>query len=191
MSPPIEESNIIPIPPPSEDPQQEGEELREEGEGPGLARKMSDAVKQAEDVSDSDSSNGEEDEGSVLRRRRGAQRFDDALERGQEIPPGRDGQEGGGLSVNKCIVGALIVLVLGLVLLSDPEEEVQRREVKEGSQDRLIQSDPQDLQTLTALLDTLAKENQGIRLMQEQLQTQKEELERALSEMNQQASRES
>ncbi|XP_058875637.1 pre-B-cell leukemia transcription factor-interacting protein 1-like isoform X1 [Acipenser ruthenus] len=217
LSPPIEESNIIPIPPPSEDPQQEGEELREEGEGPGLARKMSDAVKQAgmqlvdgirswgrrligragEDVSDSDSSNGEEDEGSVLRRRRGAQRFEDALERGQEIPPGRDGQEGGGLSVNKCIVGALIVLVLGLVLLSgvfvdqgeDPEEEVQRREVKEGIQDRLNQSDPQDLQTLTALLDTLAKENQGIRLMQEQLQTQKEELERALSEMNQQASR--
>ncbi|KAK6467041.1 pre-B-cell leukemia homeobox interacting protein 1b [Huso huso] len=219
LSPPIEESNIIPIPPPSEDPQQEGEELWEEGEGPGLARKMSDAVKQAgmqlvdgirswgrrligraggtEDVSDSDSSNGEEDEGSVLRRRRGAQRFDDALERGQEIPPGRDGQEGGGLSVNKCIVGALIVLVLGLVLLSgeqllfhsDPEEEVQRREVKEGIQDRLNQSDPQDLQTLTALLDTLAKENQGIRLMQEQLQTQKEELERALSEMNQQASR--
>ncbi|MGH0174657.1 UNVERIFIED_CONTAM: hypothetical protein FKN15_068623 [Acipenser sinensis] len=141
-SPPIEEFNIIPIPPPREDLQQEGEELREEGEGPGLARKMSDAVKQAEDVSDSDSSDGEEDEGSVLRRRRGAQRFDDAVERGQEIPPGRDGQEGGGLSVNKCIVGALIVLVLGLVLLSgvfvdqgeDPEEEVQRREVKEGSQ---------------------------------------------------------
>ncbi|KAK1154711.1 pre-B-cell leukemia homeobox interacting protein 1b [Acipenser oxyrinchus oxyrinchus] len=215
-SPPIEEFNIIPIPPPSEDLQQEGEELREEGEGPGLARKMSDAVKQAgmqlvdgirswgrrligraggtEDVSDSDSSNGEEDGGSVLRRRRrsGAQRFDDALERGQEIHPGRDGQEGGGLSVNKCIVGALIVLVLGLVLLSgEPlflgRARVRGRPLSVPLQDQLNQSDPQDLQTLTTLLDTLAKENQGIRLMQEQLQTQKEELERALSEMNQQA----
>ncbi|XP_041099012.1 pre-B-cell leukemia homeobox interacting protein 1b isoform X2 [Polyodon spathula] len=222
-SPPIQESNIIPIPPPGQDLQQEGEELREEGEGPGLARKVSDTVKQAgvqlvdgirswgrrligrtggaEDVSDSDSSSGEEDGGSVLRRRRrGVQRFDDALERGQGVSPGRGGQEEGGLSVNKCIVGALIVLVLGLALLSgvfvdqgeEPEEEVYRREEKEeylpGSQDQLNQSDPQDLQTLTALLDTLAKENQGIRLMQEQLQTQKEELERALSEMNQQAS---
>lgn len=109
-----------------------------------------------------------------------------------------------GLSLNMCLLGALVLLGLGILLLSGglsegesgPAEEVELQvfpdaaadsealdavgEGQDGLGQQLQASAPQDsvpsLQNMALLLDRLAKENQDIRLLQAQLQAQKEEL---------------
>lgn len=110
-----------------------------------------------------------------------------------------------GISLNMCLLGALVLLGLGLLLFSGglsesesgPVEEVELqvfpdpgsdpglRDAAGGEQDglreRLPAPTPLDgapsLQNMGLLLDKLAKENQDIRLLQAQLQAQKEELQ--------------
>ncbi|XP_029370770.1 pre-B-cell leukemia transcription factor-interacting protein 1 isoform X2 [Echeneis naucrates] len=78
-------------------------------------------------------------------------------------------------SLNKCIVGALILLFLGSLFLSG---DFDGAEVSDGEESQdWLSSDPQDMKEL---LDKLTQENQQIALLEAQLQTQKEELDSAL-----------
>ncbi|XP_026156272.1 pre-B-cell leukemia transcription factor-interacting protein 1 isoform X2 [Mastacembelus armatus] len=78
-------------------------------------------------------------------------------------------------SLNKCIVGALILLFLGSLFLSGDFED---SELSDGVQSQdWLNSDPQDMKEL---LDKLTQENQQITLLEAQLQAQKEELDSAL-----------
>ncbi|KAM8949307.1 pre-B-cell leukemia transcription factor-interacting protein 1 isoform 1-T2 [Lycaon pictus] len=138
-------------------------------------------------------------------------------------PLGLDGLargEGAGgelsISVNMCLLGALVLLGLGILLFSSglsesdsgPAEELQvLPDSQLDTEVRVAVGDRQDelrqhlqaaapsagvpsLQNMALLLDRLAKENQDIRLLQAQLQAQKEELQslmqqpRALEEEN-------
>ncbi|XP_036906514.1 pre-B-cell leukemia transcription factor-interacting protein 1 isoform X1 [Sturnira hondurensis] len=109
-----------------------------------------------------------------------------------------------GLSLNMCLLGALVLLGLGILLFSGglselesgPVEEVELQvfpdatvdsevlhavgEGQDGLRQQLQASAPPDsvpsLQNMALLLDKLAKENQDIHLLQAQLQAQKEEL---------------
>lgn len=78
-------------------------------------------------------------------------------------------------SLNKCIVGALILLFLGSLFLSGDFDNFELSD-GEQSQDGLS-SDPQDMKEL---LDKLTQENQQIAQLEAQLQSQKEELDSAL-----------
>ncbi|XP_006095148.1 pre-B-cell leukemia transcription factor-interacting protein 1 isoform X1 [Myotis lucifugus] len=106
-----------------------------------------------------------------------------------------------GVSLNMCLLGALVLLGLGILLfsggLSESEsgalEEVELQvfpdarvddemgDGQDGRRQQLQASAPPDsvpsLQNMALLLDKLAKENQDIRLLQAQLQAQKEELQ--------------
>ncbi|KAG7225511.1 hypothetical protein INR49_027507 [Caranx melampygus] len=86
-------------------------------------------------------------------------------------------------SLNKCIVGALILLFLGSLFLSgflsdldDGDFDASELGDGEQSQDGLS-SDPQDMKEL---LDKLTQENQQIALLEAQLKSQQEELDSAL-----------
>ncbi|XP_054546931.1 pre-B-cell leukemia transcription factor-interacting protein 1 isoform X3 [Talpa occidentalis] len=115
-----------------------------------------------------------------------------------EDQTGNEGADGElGISLNMCLLGALVLLGLGMLLFSGPMEEVELQVFPDtgadaempgaegDGQDRLRQqlqaSAPPDgvpsLQNMALLLDKLAKENQDIRLLQAQLQAQKEELQ--------------
>lgn len=108
-----------------------------------------------------------------------------------------------GISLNMCFLGALVLLGLGILLFSGallepetgPAEEAELQVFPEtelvqtvgNRQDEIEQlqaSVPPDgvpsLQNMGLLLDKLAKENQDIRLLQAQLQAQKEELQSLL-----------
>ncbi|KFO24935.1 pre-B-cell leukemia transcription factor-interacting protein 1 isoform X2 [Fukomys damarensis] len=143
-----------------------------------------------------------------LRRRRGRQ-----LSPPQTVTPlGVEDQARGegasgelGISLNMCLLGALVLLGLGVLLFSGglsesepgPMEEAELQVFSDaGSDPDLVGAvgDGQDglreqpqasvstdsvpsLQNMGLLLDRLAKENQDIRLLQAQLQAQKEELQ--------------
>lgn len=108
-----------------------------------------------------------------------------------------------GISLNMCFLGALVLLGLGILLFSgallEPETgPVEEAELQVFPETELVQtvgnrqdeveqlqaSVPPDsvpsLQSMGLLLDKLAKENQDIRLLQAQLQAQKEELQSLL-----------
>lgn len=108
-----------------------------------------------------------------------------------------------GISLNMCFLGALVLLGLGILLFSGallvpetgpveeaelqvfPETElVQTVGNRQDEVEQLQASVPPDsvpsLQSMGLLLDKLAKENQDIRLLQAQLQAQKEELQSLL-----------
>ncbi|XP_044527726.1 pre-B-cell leukemia transcription factor-interacting protein 1 isoform X2 [Gracilinanus agilis] len=145
------------------------------------------------------SSSDEDVDVEGLRRRRGPQES-----RPTHLPASVGGHdqassEGGngelGLTLNTCLLGALVLVGLGFLLFSGPAENLESQVTPE--------SDPQDaediqdglrqqqqahyptgslpsLQSMSLLLDKLAKENQDIRLLQAQLQAQKEELQNLL-----------
>ncbi|XP_021537678.1 pre-B-cell leukemia transcription factor-interacting protein 1 isoform X2 [Neomonachus schauinslandi] len=113
-------------------------------------------------------------------------------------PLGTEDQAGGegagcelGISLNTCILGALVLLGLGILLFSGPMEEVELQVFPDTELDTEVRDaagDGQDgvpgpsdsvpsLQSMALLLDRLAKENQDIRLLQAQLQAQKAELQ--------------
>ncbi|NXG90050.1 PBIP1 protein, partial [Stercorarius parasiticus] len=96
-----------------------------------------------------------------------------------------------GLSMSKYLLGALALVAVGLLVISGPMESVGTRDVSAEEQESplpadgndsqekppaLDAGDPQSLQSVTLLLDKLAKENQEIRLMQAELQAHKDEL---------------
>ncbi|XP_023598334.1 pre-B-cell leukemia transcription factor-interacting protein 1 isoform X1 [Trichechus manatus latirostris] len=124
---------------------------------------------------------------------------------GVEDQAGSEGVVGElGISLNMCLLGALVLLGLGILLFSGgvsesesgPLEEVELQVIPGTGSDTELQDavgDGQDglrelqasaplgsvpsLQNMALLLDKLAKENQDIRLLQAQLQAQKEELQ--------------
>ncbi|XP_039977243.1 pre-B-cell leukemia transcription factor-interacting protein 1 isoform X2 [Xiphias gladius] len=78
-------------------------------------------------------------------------------------------------SLDKCIVGALILLFLGSLFLSG---DFDASELSDGEQSQdWLSTDPQDMKEL---LDKLTQENQQIAQLEAQLQSQKEELDSAL-----------
>ncbi|XP_076610533.1 pre-B-cell leukemia transcription factor-interacting protein 1 [Chaetodon auriga] len=77
-------------------------------------------------------------------------------------------------SLNKCIVGSLILLFLGSLFLSG-DFDASDHDGEQGQD--WLSSDPQDMKEL---LDKLAQENQQIAVLEAQLQSQKEELVSAL-----------
>ncbi|KAM8986529.1 pre-B-cell leukemia transcription factor-interacting protein 1 [Ara ararauna] len=118
-----------------------------------------------------------------------------ALQRG--TPGARDED---GLSMSKYLLGAVALVAVGLLIVSggiydpadDPTEHVENRDVAAREQEPLLPidsnasqkklppsgaGDPRSPQSLSLLLDKLAKENQEIRLMQAELQAHKEELQ--------------
>ncbi|XP_018593871.2 pre-B-cell leukemia transcription factor-interacting protein 1-like isoform X2 [Scleropages formosus] len=101
----------------------------------------------------------------------------------EEYRPIQQVEEHGGFSLNKCILGALILLGLGTILFSDDDVEV--RELKDPevplSQDWVNRDmEAMRVQEMAQLLDKLAQENQQIAVLQAQLQSQAEELNLAL-----------
>ncbi|KAL6099619.1 pbxip1 [Pungitius sinensis] len=79
-------------------------------------------------------------------------------------------------SLNKCIVGSLILLFLGSLFLSG---DFDASELGDGGQIQdWLSTDPQDMKEL---LDKLTQENQQIAQLEAQLQSQKEELDSALT----------
>ncbi|CAN9503728.1 unnamed protein product [Ophioblennius macclurei] len=79
------------------------------------------------------------------------------------------------LSLNKCIVGALVLLFLGSLFLSG---DFDASDLSDGEQSQdWLSGDPQDMKEL---LDKLTQENQQITQLEAQLQSQKEELDSAL-----------
>ncbi|KAM9264329.1 pre-B-cell leukemia transcription factor-interacting protein 1 [Morus bassanus] len=104
-----------------------------------------------------------------------------------------------GLSTSKYLLGALALVAVGLLIVSGgiydlvdgPVESVLSRDMAAGEQESPLPTDgsdqqqkppmldardPQSVESMSLLLDKLAKENQEIRLMQAELQTHKEEL---------------
>ncbi|NXO57942.1 PBIP1 protein, partial [Aramus guarauna] len=96
-----------------------------------------------------------------------------------------------GLSMSRYLLGALALVAVGLLIVSSPVESMVSRDASAGEQEsplpadgndsqqkppRLDAGDPQGMQSVSLLLDKLAKENQEIRLMQAELQAHKEEL---------------
>lgn len=78
-------------------------------------------------------------------------------------------------SMNKCIVGALVLLFLGSLFLSG---DYDASDLGDGEQSQdWLSSDPQDMKEL---LDKLTQENQQITQLEAQLKSQKEELDLAL-----------
>ncbi|NXI44297.1 PBIP1 protein, partial [Galbula dea] len=100
-----------------------------------------------------------------------------------------------GLSMSKYLLGALALVVVGLLIVSGDQDSVVSGDGAAGEQKSplpansnelqqnppaLDAGDPQSMQSVNLLLDKLAKENQEIRLMQAELQAHKEELQALL-----------
>ncbi|NXS50706.1 PBIP1 protein, partial [Balaeniceps rex] len=96
-----------------------------------------------------------------------------------------------GFGVSKYLLGAVALVAVGLLIASGPVESVVSRDAAAGEQESPLPADgsdwqqkppppaagdPQSVQSVSLLLDKLAKENQEIRLMQAELQAHKEEL---------------
>ncbi|NXT96609.1 PBIP1 protein, partial [Anhinga rufa] len=107
-----------------------------------------------------------------------------------------------GLGVSKYLLGALALVAVGLLIVSGPAESVLSRDAAAGEQESPLPTngsdwqqkppvldarDPQSMESMSLLLDKLAKENQEIRLMQAELQAHKEELQDLLQKSEGQA----
>ncbi|XP_073341328.1 pre-B-cell leukemia homeobox interacting protein 1b isoform X5 [Pagrus major] len=175
-----------------------GEGLQQEGEESDLSPRKTDLGKQADspvdlEVAEESTKTGEEGEPEVRRRRsllaalERIGRTEDEEEREEEFQlPQRE--DDSGFSVNKCILGAVILLGLGTIFFSgvfmnlDEESDYGTRELKDaelpGKQEWLnpeVPPPPVDADN-TELLNKLAKGSQQISVLQAQLQAQREEL---------------
>ncbi|NXC57506.1 PBIP1 protein, partial [Aleadryas rufinucha] len=102
---------------------------------------------------------------------------------------GTPGTGDDGLSMSKYLLGALALVAVGLLIITGKEEGVfnapraSNLPVLQDSQHKAPLPDaggPQSVQSMSQLLDKLAKENQEIRLMQAELQAHKEDLQALL-----------
>ncbi|NXH10461.1 PBIP1 protein, partial [Bucco capensis] len=127
--------------------------------------------------------------------------------KGHESPPGPapampapqrgtpDTGDEDGLSISKYLLGALALVAVGLLIVSGDQDSMVSQGRAAGEQELPLPAnskdlqqkppssdtgDPQSVQSMSLLLDKLAKENQEIRLMQAELQTHKEELQALL-----------
>uniref|UniRef100_A0A672YZW5 Pre-B-cell leukemia homeobox interacting protein 1b n=1 Tax=Sphaeramia orbicularis TaxID=375764 RepID=A0A672YZW5_9TELE len=176
----------------------DGEELQQEEDESELSQGMTDLGKVADSPVDSEA--GEErletkgEEGEEVRRRRpllaaleriGRTEEEEDEEEEFQVP---QREEDSGLSLNKCILGAVILLGLGTIFFSgvfmdlDDESDYGARGLKDseapGKQDWLNPDVPPPAADAdnTELLNKLAEGNQHITELQAQLQAQKEEL---------------
>ncbi|XP_075965130.1 pre-B-cell leukemia homeobox interacting protein 1b isoform X3 [Anarhichas minor] len=172
-----------------------GAELQQEGGGSDLFPKTTDLWKQADSLvgEGTTEETGEEPE---LRRRRSLLAALERIGRTEEEEEGeeefqlpRQEDDNSGFSVNKCILGAVILLGLGTIFFSGyalhntfAESDYGTMELKDaeapGKQEWLnpeVPPLPVDADS-SELLNTLAKGNEPIAVLQAQLQEQKEEL---------------
>ncbi|KAI1901504.1 hypothetical protein AGOR_G00035110 [Albula goreensis] len=87
------------------------------------------------------------------------------------------------LSLNKCIVGALVLLILGSILFTEDDSEVsQPGDPNLHGKQEWLNPDvkPPTPKEVSQLLGKLAEENQQMTLLQAQLQSQKEEIDLVL-----------
>ncbi|XP_062255051.1 pre-B-cell leukemia homeobox interacting protein 1b isoform X2 [Platichthys flesus] len=174
-------------------------EIQQEDES-DLSPRTSDLGKQADSPVDSEvgeerTERKEEEAEPEVRRRRTSLlaaldrvgRTEEEEEREEEFQvPQRD--DDSGFSVNKCMLGAIILLGLGTIFFSgffmdlDEESDYGTRELKDseapGKQEWLnpeVPPPPVDADS-TELLNKLAEENQQISLLQAQFQAEQEEL---------------
>ncbi|NXY10746.1 PBIP1 protein, partial [Pteruthius melanotis] len=96
---------------------------------------------------------------------------------------------GDGLNMSKYLLGALALVTVGLLIITVKADGVfnapraSNFPVLQDSQQKAPLPDaggPQSVQSMSQLLDKLAKENQDIRLMQAELQAHKEDLQALL-----------
>eukprot|EP00076_Gallus_gallus_P033687 XP_024999225.1 pre-B-cell leukemia transcription factor-interacting protein 1 isoform X2 [Gallus gallus] len=99
-----------------------------------------------------------------------------------------------GLSANKLLLGALALVAVALLIVSGPADvmshdatDMEQEAVPDNGSDSpqkppLDSGDVHSMQSMSVLLDRLAKENQDIRLMQAELQAHKEELQALLQQ---------
>ncbi|XP_035486699.2 pre-B-cell leukemia homeobox interacting protein 1b isoform X3 [Scophthalmus maximus] len=176
-----------------------GEELQPEEDESHLSPRATDLGKQADSRVDpevGEERTGEEGEPEVRRRRSllaaleriGRTEVEEEEEEREEVFQVPQREEYSGFSVNKCILGAVILLGLGTIFFSgvlmdlDEESDYGTRELKDsdvpGKQEWLNPEVPPPTVDAdsTELLNKLAKGNQQISVLQAQLQTQKEEV---------------
>lgn len=175
-----------------------GEESKQEGEESDAYLKTTDLGKETDPPADSEVSQertekaGEEGESEVRKRRSllasleqiGRREEEEEVEEFQ-LPQREDDS---GFSVNKCILGALILLGLGTIFFSgifmdlDEESDYSTRDLKDtelpGKREWLNpEAPPSPLDADNSeLLNKLAKGNEQISVLQAQLQAQNEEL---------------
>ncbi|XP_071326072.1 pre-B-cell leukemia homeobox interacting protein 1b isoform X3 [Trachinotus anak] len=174
-----------------------GEELQQEGQESDLFPRTTDLGNQADSPVDSEvgEERTERTEGEgepEVRRRRSLLAALERIGRAEEEEEGEEEfqlpqrEEDSGFSVNKCILGAVILLGLGTIFFS--ESDYGTRELKEsdvpGKQEWLnpeVPPSPLDADS-TELLNKLDKGNQQISVLQAQLQAQREELNVAMGQ---------
>ncbi|XP_053559642.1 pre-B-cell leukemia transcription factor-interacting protein 1 isoform X2 [Bombina bombina] len=166
------------------------------------AQSTSPSRKVDEDLEEVSCSSSEDDvEGLRKRRVRGAST--PSTEPSSQISAKEETNGGSGLTLNKCILAALVFVGIGFLVFSgsgynneeDSPQTVVTRSVKAGDKQPHVitdikdwiqqhaadfMGDPGSLEVISGLLDKVAKENQEIRHMQAKLQAQKDELEAML-----------
>ncbi|KAJ8354810.1 hypothetical protein SKAU_G00223770 [Synaphobranchus kaupii] len=193
----------IPINPYPESDSRGRDGLQQEEEESELAKKVAEVGKQAELPYDSELGAEQGTEGEGLRKRKvfpigpldQLGREGDETDEDDQFRPREGDEDRGGFTLNKCILGVLLLLGMGTILFSgvftdlDDEEDVNVRELSEkelhAAASQVLQNadtDPQTVPEMAELLDKLAKENQQISELQTQLQSQKEELNLALQQ---------
>ncbi|XP_029957825.1 pre-B-cell leukemia homeobox interacting protein 1b isoform X3 [Salarias fasciatus] len=169
-----------------------GEKLHQDEEESDSYLRTTDLGKQAEPAADSeaaDEKTGEEDEPEVRKRRsllaaleQIGQREEDEVEEEFQLPQREDGS---GFSVNKCILGAVILLGLGTIFFSESDYTRELNEAAAaGKQEWLnpeVPPDPVGADS-SALLNKLAEGTEQISVLQAQLQAQKDELKVAMGQ---------
>ncbi|XP_068030818.1 pre-B-cell leukemia transcription factor-interacting protein 1 [Anomalospiza imberbis] len=176
----------------------EQEELNAEAE-PQPCPDTPQAGQTTEDVSSTSSDNNMEG----LRWRKGRKPHPEPLTVTPASHRGTPDTGDDGLSMNKYLLGALALVAVGLLIITGgiydvadgPVESVGSWDFAAGEQESLLSIDsndsqqepplpdaggPQSMQSMSQLLDKLAKENQEIRLMQAELQAHKEDLQALL-----------
>ncbi|RVE67220.1 hypothetical protein OJAV_G00115280 [Oryzias javanicus] len=177
-----------PTEPPRSDPEPPLTERSDDG-GPepetvGSAADEEETLKAEEALTQEEEEEDEESSGSFhdgLRRRNVAsfdaarpRTSDEDEEEEEEVElklPGRE-EDKPWLSVNKCIVGALVLLFLGSLFLSGDFDASELSDGERGQD--WIRPDPQDMK---ALMEELQQENQEIRQLEDQLQSKTEALD--------------
>nr|XP_043889767.1 pre-B-cell leukemia homeobox interacting protein 1b isoform X1 [Solea senegalensis] len=183
----------------------QGEELQQEGDQSDLSPSMTELERQADcppvdsEVCEEKTTRTEEQGDPEVRRRRSLlaalerigrteeeeDREEEDREEEFQVPQRADDS---GFTVNKCILGVVILLGLGTIFFSgvfmdlDAESDYGTRELKDsevpGKQEWLnpeVPPPPADTDS-TELLNKLAEGNQQISVLQAQLETQKEEI---------------
>ncbi|NXG72766.1 PBIP1 protein, partial [Baryphthengus martii] len=186
------ESGTVPVPDGSAEPDAPDGTEQEEPDAEDESRPCPDPPKAGLPTEEGSCSSSDDDDAEGLRRRQGHETCAGHPPPAPAVHRGALGAgDEDGLNMSKYLLGALALVAVGLLIVSGPVESMVTRDVVSGekesplpvdgndSQQKPLASDtgdPQSMQSMSLLLDKLAKENQEIRLMQAELQAHKEEL---------------